>query len=358
MGLVFEAEDTDLLRPVALKVIRPELAGTPLAAQRFTLEARAMAALKHDHIVTIYQVGQQRGVPFLAMEYLQGMSLDRWLERGHNPSLDLVLRLGREIAAGLAAAHRRGLIHRDIKPANIWLEAPTAGSRSSTSGWPEPRATMCRSPILGRPWGRRLTWPRSRHAAKEGRGVRPVQPRVRVVPALYPSIAVPGEDCDGRAGVASDGHTLSSRDLNPAVPPALGELVMRLLAKKPEDRPTSAEAVVEAIRSGRARVAGPAPDGRALGIRSVDGKDRPRGSGPSQQPRSGEPGAHRGGTSRRPSNLADRRGGAGNRHGCGRRGLRPGTDPQENARARRRSADRGNGPRRGSKPGRHNTAHP
>ena len=82
MGLVFEAQDTDLLRPVALKVIRPELAGSTQAAQRFTLEARAMAALKHDHIVTIYQVGQERGVPFLAMEYLQGMSLYRWLERG------------------------------------------------------------------------------------------------------------------------------------------------------------------------------------------------------------------------------------------------------------------------------------
>ena len=124
MGLVFEAEDTDLLRSVALKVIRPELAGIPQVVRRFLREARAMAALKHDHIVTIYQVGQQRGTPYLAMEYLRGMSLHRWLERGHRPSVDLVLRLGRELAAGLAAAHGRGLIHRDIKPANIWLEAP------------------------------------------------------------------------------------------------------------------------------------------------------------------------------------------------------------------------------------------
>ena len=83
MGLVYEAEDSDLLRPVALKVIRPELASSPQAAQRFLLEARAMAALKHDHIVTIYQVGQQHGVPFLAMEYLQGISLYNWLDRGH-----------------------------------------------------------------------------------------------------------------------------------------------------------------------------------------------------------------------------------------------------------------------------------
>ena len=79
--------------------------------------------------------------PFLAMEYLQGMSLDRWLERGHKPSVDLVLRIGREIAAGLAAAHRRGLIHRDIKPANIWLEAPRPGQdpRLRAGPNPEPR---------------------------------------------------------------------------------------------------------------------------------------------------------------------------------------------------------------------------
>ena len=124
MGLVFQAEDTVLLRPVALKVIRPELADLPRSHNGSLREARAMAAIKHDHIVTIYQVGQERGVPFLAMEYLQGMSLDHWLDRGHKPSVELVLRIGREIAAGLSAAHQHGLIHRDIKPANIWLEAP------------------------------------------------------------------------------------------------------------------------------------------------------------------------------------------------------------------------------------------
>ena len=125
MGLVFLAEDSLLSRPVALKVIRPEIADTPGIAQRFTREARATAAIKHDHIVTIYQVGQENGIPFLAMEYLKGMSLAQWLDRGHSPSVELVLRIGREIAAGLSAAHRHGLIHRDIKPANIWLEAPS-----------------------------------------------------------------------------------------------------------------------------------------------------------------------------------------------------------------------------------------
>ena len=76
-GLVFLAEDTELLRPVALKVIRPELASSPEAATRFVREARSAAAIKHDHIVTIYQVGEAKGVAFLAMEYLQGISLQR-----------------------------------------------------------------------------------------------------------------------------------------------------------------------------------------------------------------------------------------------------------------------------------------
>ncbi len=125
MGIVFLAEDSLLSRPVALRVIRPEIADTAGIAQRFIREARATAAIQHDHIVTIHQVGQENGLPFLAMEYLKGMSLADWLDRGHRPSMELVLRIGREIAAGLSAAHRRSLIHRDIKPANIWLEAPS-----------------------------------------------------------------------------------------------------------------------------------------------------------------------------------------------------------------------------------------
>ena len=74
--------------------------------------------------MTIYQVGEAQGVAFLAMEYLEGTSLARWLDRGRKPSVDLILRIGREVASGLSAAHRLGLVHRDIKPANIWLEAP------------------------------------------------------------------------------------------------------------------------------------------------------------------------------------------------------------------------------------------
>src|SRR5262249_14378523 len=123
MGVVFRAEDTHLRRLVALKVMRPSLAASAEFHRRFLREARLTAAIEHEHIVTVYQVGEDRGVPFLAMQLLSGETLERRLDRaGGRLPLPEVLRIGREIAAGLGAAHARGLVHRDIKPANVWLE--------------------------------------------------------------------------------------------------------------------------------------------------------------------------------------------------------------------------------------------
>ena len=126
MGMVLMAEDPALKRTVALKVMRPELAARPDARQRFLREAQATAAIEHPHIVHVYQVGEDRGVPFLAMPFLKGEALDARLKRERLPVAEVV-RLGRQIAEGLAAAHRNGLIHRDIKPANIWLERTQMG---------------------------------------------------------------------------------------------------------------------------------------------------------------------------------------------------------------------------------------
>src|SRR5262249_93612 len=120
---VFQAEDTQLRRSVALKAMLPALAGVPANRDRFLREARLAAAIEHDHIVTIYKVEEERGVPFVAMQMLQGETLEPRLKRVGKLPRPGVLRLGREIATGLAAAHERGLIHRDIKPANIWLES-------------------------------------------------------------------------------------------------------------------------------------------------------------------------------------------------------------------------------------------
>jgi serine/threonine protein kinase/Leucine-rich repeat (LRR) protein len=125
MGMVFKAEDLRLGRAVALKVMRPEVAAKPQSRERFVREARATAALAHDHIVQIHQVGEDRGVPYLAMQYLQGQSLQTVLNRIGKLRPKDVARIGKEVALGLAAAHDKGLIHRDIKPDNIWIEAKT-----------------------------------------------------------------------------------------------------------------------------------------------------------------------------------------------------------------------------------------
>src|SRR5205807_394475 len=93
------------------------------ARERFLREARAAARLRSDHVVTIHQVGEDGDVVFLAMEYLEGLSLEDWLREGARPTAAQAARIGREIALGLAAAHECGLIHRDVKPGNVWLEA-------------------------------------------------------------------------------------------------------------------------------------------------------------------------------------------------------------------------------------------
>jgi tRNA A-37 threonylcarbamoyl transferase component Bud32/Leucine-rich repeat (LRR) protein len=123
MGLVFEAEDTILRRRVALKVMQPSQAADQEAKRRFLAEARATAAIEHEHIAVIYQVGEESGVPYLAMQLLQGETLADRLSKTPQLSECEALRIAKETAEGLAAAHACGLIHRDIKPANIWLEA-------------------------------------------------------------------------------------------------------------------------------------------------------------------------------------------------------------------------------------------
>jgi len=124
MGIVFKAEDTFLKREVALKILHPAVAERPSARHRFVREAKAMAAILHDNVVPVFQVGEDRNVPFLAMPLLPGLSLEHYMKENAMIAMDEVLRIGCEIAEGLAAAHARGLIHRDIKPSNIWLEGP------------------------------------------------------------------------------------------------------------------------------------------------------------------------------------------------------------------------------------------
>src|SRR6185369_9797312 len=82
------------------------------------------AKVNHDNVVTVYEADEREGVPYIAMQFLQGYPLDDYLRTKGAPALAHVIRIGREAALGLAAAHELGLVHRDIKPANLWLEAP------------------------------------------------------------------------------------------------------------------------------------------------------------------------------------------------------------------------------------------
>jgi WD40 repeat protein len=124
MGLVLHAFDPHLQRDVAIKVLDPHLASNATARQRFCREARSAAAVTHDNLVTIYQVDEdpKSNLPYLVMQLVQGESLDKRLARVGQLSVGDAVRIGVQAAAGLAAAHGRGLIHRDIKPGNILLE--------------------------------------------------------------------------------------------------------------------------------------------------------------------------------------------------------------------------------------------
>jgi serine/threonine protein kinase len=134
MGVVFKALDERLNRVVAIKVLGSQFAASANARQRFEREAKAAAAVSHDHIVAIYHVDEHKGTAYLVMPLIVGKSLQARITESGPLELKEILRIGAQIASGLAAAHKQGLVHRDIKPANILLEESPSPPTSLPQG--------------------------------------------------------------------------------------------------------------------------------------------------------------------------------------------------------------------------------
>jgi sugar lactone lactonase YvrE len=253
MGMVFRAEDTLLRRPVALKVLLPALAAHVSVRQRFLREARALAAIDHPHIIAIHDLGEERGMPFLAMPLLLGESLDKRLKRPPPLSLAEAVRIGREIAEGLAAAHTRGLMHRDIKPANIWLEGGQGQVKILDFGLARAIDEVAHLTCLTQT-GEILGTP-AYLAPEQAAGDR-VDHRCDLFSlgcVLYQActgeLPFKGNNMLGLRMAVATQDPRSPEELNPLVPPALSDLVLRLLAKRREQRPASAAEVAEALRT-------------------------------------------------------------------------------------------------------------
>ncbi|VTU01755.1 serine threonine protein partial : Serine/threonine protein kinase with PASTA sensor(S) (Fragment) OS=Rhodopirellula sallentina SM41 GN=RSSM_02570 PE=4 SV=1: Pkinase: LRR_6 [Gemmataceae bacterium] len=256
MGAVYRAEDPRLKREVALKVMLPQFAANEQAKARFVREARAQAKVEHDHVAAILHIGDHQGLPFIVMPLLKGVTLHAALRANPRPPLAEVIRIGREIAEGLAAAHEKGLVHRDIKPANVWLEGKKLrvkildfglarvadGDGADATDGPVTREGA----VVGTP---------AYMSPEQGRGL-PVDGRTDLFSlgvVLYQMTTgeLPFRGANTLAiltALAID-HPPPPIACNPAVPQHLSDFVMRLLAKDPAYRPPTAEAAAEGLRA-------------------------------------------------------------------------------------------------------------
>lgn len=248
MGMVLLAEDSQLLRLAAVKIMLPQYASDTNARERFLREARAAARIKHDHVITLFQVGEERGLPFIAMEFLKGTSLEDYLNQQGQLAIGQAVRVARQTAEGLQAAHAEGLIHRDIKPANIWLEAPKGRVKILDFGLARQQQDDLKLTQTGALIGTPL-YMSPEQALGEELDHRSDLFSLGIVLYQLLSGQLPFQGKTMMAVIAAltfEPH-VSLRQLKPEIPVELESLVDRLLSKKREDRPQSAEEVAETL---------------------------------------------------------------------------------------------------------------
>jgi eukaryotic-like serine/threonine-protein kinase len=243
MGVVMKAYDTELHRVVAIKVLLPHLATSSAARRRFAREAKAAAAVVHEHVIPIYDVESDVSLPYLVMQFVPGHSLQARVDEQGPLEIKEVLRLARQAASGLAAAHAQGVVHRDVKPANILLEDSVDRVLLSDFGLARTvdDATLTRSGVLaGTP----------HYMSPEQASGQSVDQRSDLF-SLGSAIYFM---CTGRPPFRSESPmAVLNRicheahrpldEVNPDVPIELAELVDRLLAKSPAERFATAQEV-------------------------------------------------------------------------------------------------------------------
>ena len=243
MGVVLKAHDPALDRIVAIKVLSPHLANSGTARRRFEREARAVAAILHPNVIPIHSVSGEAELPYFVMSYIRGESLQSRINRDGPLEVEAILRIGHQVAAGLSAAHEKGLVHRDIKPANILLEGTT--ERVTITDFGLARAvddvSLTRAGVIaGTP----------QYMSPEQSNAEHVDQRSD----LFSLGSVLYALCTGRPPFKSqtsyglireinESTPTAIQELNPAVPRWLCRLVSRLLSKDKADRFQSAEKV-------------------------------------------------------------------------------------------------------------------
>jgi len=258
MGMVLRAHDPKLNRIVAVKVMAPHFVVNPTARKRFLREAQAAAAVTHPHVVAIHAVEQTEKVSYLVMECINGQSLEEKIDRCGHLELKEILRIGAQIAAGLAAAHAHGLVHRDIKPSNILLENGVERVRITDFGLARAvdDVDLTRSgEVAGTP----------QFMSPEQAQGKPVDHRSD----LFSLGAVLYTMCTGRTPFRAETTVAVLRrvcddvprpiqEVNPDIPEQLAAIVDRLLAKDPEERFQTAQEVADLLLSYLAHLQDPA----------------------------------------------------------------------------------------------------